>query len=97
MEYKTPRGEVFTVSGDPTARSLARNELIVSTPGSSLVPGQSYLSLKPFHSGCEIWYGEPRDLPEEQKHLADEFGDFPLSLCFTFPEFDECFALFFAI
>ncbi|HKS66616.1 MAG TPA: hypothetical protein VJR26_05210 [Candidatus Acidoferrales bacterium] len=97
VEYQAPKDEVFARPGDPTARSLVRNELIVSTPGSSLVPGQGYLSLRPFHSGCEIWYGEAGELPEEQKHLTDKFGDSALSLCFTFPESNECFALFFTI
>ena len=95
VHYKTAKdGLPF---GDPTARSLVHDGLIISTTGPSLVPGQGYLFLRPFHSPCEIWYGEKRELPEEQKHLADEFGESALSLCFTFLDFDECFALFFTI
>jgi hypothetical protein len=95
VEYKTAEGGV--PFGDPTARSLVHDGLIVSTTGPSLVPGQGYLLLRPFHSTCEIWYGEKRELPEEHKHLADKFGECASSLCFTFVDFNECFALFFTI
>ena len=95
VEYKTAKdGLPF---GDPTARSLLHDGLTVSPSGPSLVPGQAYLSLRPFHSRCEIWYREKRELPEEQKHLTDKFGECESSLCFTFADFNECFALFFTI
>ena len=95
--YQTPKHESFRIFGDPTARDVVRDGLIVSTSGPSLVPGQAYLLLRPFQSRCEIWYGERPELPAEQKHLADEFGESALSLCFTFLDFNECFALFFTI
>lgn len=96
VEYKTVKdGLPF---GDPTARSFVHNGFTVSTSGGpSLVPGQGYLLLSPFRSTSEIWYGEKRDLPEEQKHLADKFDECALCLSFTFPDFNECFALFFTI
>ena len=97
VEYRTPHGEFFLVSGDPTARNLARDGLMVTTSGPSLVPGEANLSLRSFHSRCEIWYGDKRELPEEQKHLAEEFVECALSLCFMFPDFNECLALFFSI
>jgi hypothetical protein len=97
VEYKTPEGEFFSVSGDPTARSLGRDGLIVSTSGPSLVLGQGYLLLRAFHSRCEIWYGEKRELPEEQKHLADKFGECSSFLSFTFLDFNECLVLFFTV
>ena len=96
VEFKSAKNEFFHALGDPTARSLIHDGLMVSTSGPSLVPGQGSLSL-PFHPRCEIWYGEKRDLPEEQQHLADKFGDSALFLCFTFPDLDDCFALFFTI
>ena len=95
VEYRTAKsGLPF---GDPTARSLVHDGLRVSTSGPSLVPDQGYLLLRPFHSTCEISYGEKEELPEEQKHLADEFGECASFLCFTFPDFNEFFALFFTI
>ena len=97
VRYQTPKHEFSLILGDPTARDVVRDGLIVSTSGPSLIPGQAYLSLRPLQSRCEIWYGERRELPAEQKHLADEFGESALSLCFTFLDFNECFALFFTI
>ena len=97
VEYKAAKNEFIHVLGDPTARSLVHDGLIVSTSGLSLVPRQAYMSLRPFDSRCEIWYGEKQELPKEQQHLADKFEDSALFLCFTFPDFDDCFALFFTI
>jgi hypothetical protein len=97
VEFKASKNEFFSVSGDPIARSLVRDGLIVSTSGPSLVPEQGNLMLRPLDSGCEVWYGEKRELPEEHRHLADKFGECALSLCFTFHDFKECFALFFTI
>jgi len=96
VEYKTAKGGL--PFGDPTARSLLHDGLAVSSSGPSLVPAQGYLSLRPpFDASCEIWYGEKRELPEEHEHLADKFGEYASCLCFTFSDFNECFALFFTI
>jgi hypothetical protein len=97
VQYETPKHEFLTLLGDPTARDVVRDRLTISTSAPFLVPVQAYLLLRPFQSRCEIWYGERRELPAEQKHLADEFGESALSLCFMFLDFNECFALFFTI
>src|SRR5215469_13335142 len=66
VRYQTPKHEFFLILGDPTARDVVRDGLIVSSSGPSLIPGQAYLSLRPFNLDAKFGTGKDENFQQNR-------------------------------
>lgn len=70
------------------------NGLIVSVSGPPIKPEGGSIRVRPFDKGCDFWYGEKRELPEQFRNLGDVYGESALGI--NFPS-GEIFVLFFTL
>jgi hypothetical protein len=67
--------------------SVTRKDgLVISVSGPPIDVERGYLRFQPFVEGCVFWYGEKRELPEQFRHLSDEYGESVLLMGFGGPE-----------
>jgi hypothetical protein len=70
--------------------------VVVSTSGPPIDVEKGFVRFRPFNDRSLAWYGEKRELPEEDRaDVSESFGE--SALTFTFPEFNERLHIFFTI
>jgi hypothetical protein len=91
---RTSSGAEARISGFVDSKT-ALNGLVVSTSGPPLVAEKGYLKARPFDNECVVWYGEKRELPKNQQHFADAYGESVILIQFV--QFNETLVLQFTI
>lgn len=89
--FASPSGARVRISGFIESKTTQKG-VTISTTGS---PERALLVVQPFTSSCDIWYAEKRELSEDEKPIADKYGE--SSLMFRFRESGEQLDLFFTI
>ena len=70
--------------------------LFLTPFGRSNTEANAYINVRPFDRECEFWYGEVREMPEEERaRFAETYGE--SVLLFRFLESGEAFALYFTV
>jgi hypothetical protein len=80
VHLKSASGTETDITGFIDTKTI-KGGIVISTSGSPLKPELGFLTVRPFDSVYEIWYGEKRELPDDLKRLADKFGESALVFC----------------
>jgi len=93
-QFRSPSGAEARISGFVDSKN-SDGTVVVSTSGPPLKPDKGYFRFWIAGTETSIWYGEKRELPDNLKPLAGDFGE--SALVFEILEFNERAALFFTI
>ena len=93
--FISPSGARMYLAGFVDSKT-ASNGLGISASGPPIDVKQGFLNMRPFDRNCEFWYGEKRELTDEEREGISG-PDEESALTIRFLDFGEKLFLFFTI